>query len=84
VLPSEPRRGPIRRFLEYLEIDTTGQPDRALKYFGLKDDGFRYSRYSEYMHGDYRVDAQLDDDVDALRARVAELEARLAALEDAR
>ena len=48
----------------------------ALVYFGLSDDPERNrrSRYGE-------VSSLLDRDIDALRARVAELEARLAALQ---
>ena len=42
---------------------------KAAVYFGLADDPER-SRYGE-------VKRELDDDIDALRARIAELERRL-------
>ena len=95
MLPTEPpRRGRIRAALEYFGLATptgppraepeqtsgSGEPGRArplLVYFGLADDPNR-SRYGAEVRN------ELDQDVDALRARVAELEARLSALENPR
>jgi hypothetical protein len=99
VLPTDRTRGPFRRLLIYFglaenpdasvpgrgsspppvtkEKSAGGKGHSALAYFGLVE-GPADSRYG------LNVKPELDDDVDALRARIAELEARLAALEDRR
>ena len=96
MLPTDPPRNPFRRLLIYFGLaegpsgpapepnrakparaSSGGQVRSTLQYFGLVE-GPSDSRYGAM------VKPELDEDVDALRARVAELEARLAALEDAR
>ena len=98
MLPSDRSPGPFRRFLIYFGLaappedglnvpsaSPVPQPARedgeergirkALVYFGLAE-GPDPSRYGT------AVERELDDDIDALRSRVAELEARLRAIED--
>lgn len=78
--PDNPIVEPARSTRPVLKDETLGGKARSvLAYFGLVEgEGKGDSRYG------LNVKPELDDDVDALRAHIAELEARLAALETSR
>ena len=76
--PSNPATEPARSTRPMRKNEPpSGKARATLAYFGLVE------RPADSRYG-LDVKPELDDDLDALRARVAELEARLAALEAGR